>query len=141
MHAELLKIFNNNALDAARFLFGNPNAEVEAYDGELAIDSFLNEKAFNEWEKEESEIHEGSRNTTMSRYAAKIIKRLGDTEEAYSQFLKEADKCNPPLEETELKTIWGSARKFLQKVQSQENYIAPEDYKSGLMYKYSYSEK
>ena len=127
--------FDTNALDGARFLFGNPDAESEVYDGSITIDEYLDEKAFEEWEAESSKIHEGSRNSTMSRYAAKVIKRLGDTDEAYEQFLKEAEKCTPPLSEHELKLIWGSARKFWQKVSSQDDYIAPENYKSGLKYK------
>ncbi len=127
--------FDKNALDGARFLFGNPDAEIEVYDGDTTIDEYLDEKAFEEWEQDKTHIHEGSRNSTMSRYAAKVIKRLGDTDEAYEQFLKEAEKCTPPLDEHELKSIWASARKFWQKVSQQDDYVAPEDYKSGLQYK------
>ena len=127
--------FDKNALDGARFLFGNPDAEIEVYDGDNTIDEYLDEKAFEEWEQDKLQIHEGSRNSTMSRYAAKVIKRLGDTDEAYEQFLKEAEKCTPPLDEHELKSIWASARKFWQKVSQQDDYVAPEDYKSGLQYK------
>ena len=127
--------FDNNALDAARFLFGNPDAEIEVYEGDLTIDAYLDEQAFDEWDKESSEIREGSRNSTMSRYAAKVIKRLGDTEEAYQQYLKEAEKCSPPLSDHELRTIWNSAKKFWQRISSEEGYIAPEDFKSGFKYK------
>ena len=127
--------FDSNALDAARFLFGNPDAEVEVYEGNITIDDYLDEKAYEEWEEDKSHIHEGSRNSTMSKYAAKVIKRLGDTDEAYQQFLKEAEKCTPPLEQTELDLIWGSARKFWQKISAQEDYVSPENYKSGLQYK------
>ena len=127
--------FDSNALDAARFLFGNPDAEVEVYEGALTIDDYLDERAFDEWEKESTEIHEGSRNSTMSRYAARVIKRLGDTEEAYRQYLKEAEKCSPPLSDHELKTIWNSAKKFWQRISSEDGYIAPENFKSGLNYK------
>ena len=127
--------FDNNALDAARFMFGNPDAEVEVYEGDQTIDEYLDDAAFDEWEKEQSEIHEGSRNSTMSRYAAKVIKRLGDTDEAYAQYLKEAEKCAPPLSDHELKTIWNSARKFWQRISSEDGYVAPENFKSGLKYK------
>ena len=127
--------FDNNALDAARFLFGNPDAEIEVYEGDQTIDEYINDAAFEEWEKEQSEIHEGSRNSTMSRYAAKVIKRLGDTDEAYAQYLKEAEKCTPPLSDHELKTIWSSARKFWQRISSEDGYVAPENFRSGLKYK------
>ena len=66
----------------------------------------------------------------MSRYAGRVIKRFGDTEKAYELFLKEADKCNPPLPESELNLIWRSAVNFGNKVLSQEGYIPPEDYNS-----------
>ena len=127
--------FDNNALDAARFLFGNPDAEIEVYDGSLTVDDYLDEKAFEEWEEDKTHIHEGSRNSTMSKYAARVIKRLGDTEEAYQQFMKESEKCSPPLSQQELDLIWNSARKFWQRVSTQDDYVAPEDYKSGLQYK------
>lgn len=128
--------FDKNAMDAARFYFGNPDAEIEFYEGDTTIDEYLGDEEFEEHVRGQSEIQEGSRNSTMSKYAAKVIKRLGDTDDAYEQFLKEAEKCTPPLPEYELKTIWASARKFWQtKVSSQEDYVAPENYKSGLMYK------
>ena len=63
----------------------------------------------------------------MSHYAGRIIKRLGNTEEA-QQFLKEAEKCSPPLDDAELAGIWASAVKFGAKVAAQEGYIPPEQY-------------
>lgn len=47
----------------------------------------------------------GTRNTTMSRLAGKLIKRYGNTREAREKFLEKAKACNPPLDMTELKTI------------------------------------
>ena len=67
----------------------------------------------------------------MSHYAGKIIKRYGDTEEAYQLYLQKAEKCNPPLEDAELNTIWKSALKFGAKVSTQEGYIPSEQYNSG----------
>lgn len=71
----------------------------------------------------------GRRNSTLSRFAGRIVKRFGVTEQAYEIFLKEAEKCDPPMEEEELKTIWGSATKFFEKkIQTQEDYVPPGDY-------------
>lgn len=119
--------FDDGAKDSARFLFGVKNAVVEVYDGEITIDEFLAD-SFAEWDAAQGQIPEGSRNKTMSHYAGRIIKRLGNTEEAHKQFLKEAEKCSPPLDDPELAGIWASAVKFGAKVAAQEGYIPPEQY-------------
>ena len=119
--------FDDGAKDSARFLFGVKNAAVEVYDGEITIDEFLAD-SFVEWDAAQGQIPEGSRNKTMSHYAGRVIKRLGNTEEAHKQFLKEAEKCSPPLDDAELAGIWGSAVKFGAKVAAQEGYIPPEQY-------------
>lgn len=119
--------FDDGAKDSARFLFGVKDAVVEVYDGEITIDEFLAD-SFAEWDAAQGQIPEGSRNKTMSHYAGRIIKRLGNTEEAHKQFLKEAEKCSPPLDDAELAGIWASAVKFGAKVAAQEGYIPPEQY-------------
>ena len=119
--------FDDGAKDSARFLFGVKDAVVEVYDGEITIDEFLAD-SFAEWEAAQGQIPEGSRNKTMSHYAGRIIKRLGNTEEAHKQFLKEAEKCSPPLDDAELAGIWASAVKFGAKVAAQEGYTPPEQY-------------
>lgn len=119
--------FDDGAKDSARFLFGVKDAVVEVYDGEITIDEFLAD-SFAEWDAAQGQIPEGSRNKTMSHYAGRVIKRLGNTEEAHKQFLKEAEKCSPPLDDAELAGIWGSAVKFGAKVAAQEGYIPPEQY-------------
>ena len=119
--------FDDGAKDSARFLFGVKDAVVEVYDGSITIDAFLTDR-FAEWDAAQGQIPEGSRNKTMSHYAGRIIKRLGNTEEAHKQFLKEAEKCSPPLDDAELAGIWASAVKFGAKVAAQEGYIPPEQY-------------
>ena len=119
--------FDDGAKDSARFLFGVKDAVVEVYDGEITIDAFLAD-SFADWDAAQGQIPEGSRNKTMSHYAGRIIKRLGNTEEAHKQFLKEAEKCSPPLDDAELAGIWASAVKFGAKVAAQEGYIPPEQY-------------
>ena len=122
--------FDTNALDSARFIFGSDNGEVEFFEGSLNIVEFLKDSGFADWDEEQEEIPEGKRNSTMSHYAGRVIKRFGNTEEAHSRFLKQAEKCNPPLEESELNTIWNSAVSFGKKVAAQAGYIPPEVYNS-----------
>ena len=123
--------FDSNALDGARFFFGVENPQVEVYEGDSTILEILEEDDFAKWEESLEQIGEGSRNTTMSHVAGKLIKRYGDTQSAYELFLKTATKCNPPLHDEELERIWNSAKRFGNKVSKQDGYIPPEQYNSG----------
>ena len=125
----LYPFFDGGALDAARFFFGNPDAEIQFYPGTMSLTEFIaeaeSEQAF---AKLGEIIPEGSRNRTMSLFAGKLLKRLGDTDEAHTKFIERAESCTPPLEDGELETIWQSARKFYKKVSTQPGYIPPEVY-------------
>ena len=125
---EAFPYFDDNAMDAARLLFGTSNTDVEIYEGSKRITDLLSEDLFADWENRLSEIGEGSRNSTMSHIAGKLIKRYGAKKETYDLFLEQAEKCNPPLPDEELKTIWNSAVNFGKKVKQQEGYIPPEQY-------------
>lgn len=70
-------------------------------------------------------IPEGARNSTLSHLAGCLIKRYGNTGEAWEKFLEKARACDPPLDLAELKSIWGSAVKFGKKLSAQEGYIPP----------------
>lgn len=128
--------FDTKALDAARFYFGTQNPQVELFPGEMTLTEFLVAEDFDAEMPQGTHggtqfILEGSRNATMSRFAGRVIKKYGDTEEALQCFLEEAEKCTPPLEQQELMTIWRSAQKFYTKVQQQDGYVAPEEYNRG----------
>lgn len=120
--------FDTQAMDAARFLFGTPSAEVALYMGNINLTEYLNELDFAEYDKETENIGQGKRNNTMSRIAGKLIKRYGNTDKAYNIFLEKSLLCSPPLEQNELNTIWNSAQHFYEKVSKQDGYIAPEEY-------------
>lgn len=122
--------FDVNALDSARFLYGTDCEDVEIYEGDKTILDYLEEDDFADFDASLEQVPEGQRNSTMSHIAGKIIKRYGNTEEAYQIFLKKSELCNPPLSEKELKVIWRSASKFGNKVSNQEGYIPPEQYNS-----------
>ncbi len=124
---EQYPFFDDNAMDAARFIYGNSVDDVIWHDGSRTIAELFHD-SFADWDEEQSGIKEGSRNSTMSHYAGRIIKRLGNTEEAHLQFLRKAEECVPPLEDEELDKIWASAVRFGKKVSAQEGYIPPEDY-------------
>lgn len=105
----------------------------------MNLTEFLNEDLFDEYmpqgDFDHSVIPEGSRNATMSRFAGRVIKKYGDTEKAYQTFLEEAAKCVPPLDNTELSTIWHSAQRFYTKLSQQDGYVAPDVYNDPSCYK------
>ena len=131
--------FDDNAKDAARFFFGSACSEDDLIwnEGWLTIDEAVDEEALvpNSDEDEDfgapassGPILEGSRNNTMSHFAGRILKKLGVCDKAKEAYKERAQKCEPPLSEEELETIWNSAVKFYEKVASQEGYIAPDQY-------------
>ena len=131
--AALLPFVDMNALDSARFFFGTEDPLVEFYPGTKTLNDLLAEEeefdaGMDSGQYGEQVITEGKRNATMSRKAGKIVKRFGYNEEAHELFLKEAEKCDPPLEDDELDKIWHSAARTVKWAQEQPGYISPEEF-------------
>lgn len=137
--------FDTRALDAARFFYGTETPQVEFCAGSITLNECLElyypeaaEDAF--WDLDSTHaptIPEGRRNSTLSHFAGRVLKRYGDTEEAYAAFMERAAKCAPPLEDAELKTIWRSAQGFYQRISQEDDYVPPEEWnpeKSGFRY-------
>lgn len=131
--------FDTKALDAARFFFGTQKPEVEIFDGPMTLSTFLADDDFDRdmdlGSYGDVVIPEGSRNATLSHYAGRILKRFGNSEEAHAHFAEVAACCQPPLEQSELDTIWRSAQRFYEKVSAQDGYIPPEQYNQDLQLK------
>lgn len=126
---EAFPFFDANAMDVARFLFGTENPQVIYHPGATPLNEFLddleNEQAFAGMGYT---IHEGSRNSTLSRIGAKIIKRYGDTMKSKELFLQAAEQCIPPLEDRELESIWVGKQRLYAKMRKQPGYIPPDAY-------------
>jgi len=123
--------FDGNALDAARFIYGADVGECIWHEGWLTVDGEV--EAVYEEEGTggggSGSILQGSRNNTMSRFAVRVLKRYGDTDKAKEAFLEHAEKCDPPLPDKELSTIWHSAQKFYGSVVvKQPDYVPPDKY-------------
>lgn len=75
-------------------------------------------------------IHAGHRNSTLASAAFTLLKKYGaDDGKALEAFLQTAAKCAPPLDDSELKTIWNSALKgYKEKVLTDPNYIPAAEY-------------
>ena len=134
--AATLPFVDPNALDAARFFYGTEDPLVEYVPGTMTLTEFLADEEDFDTGMAQGEyggnrvITEGRRNATLSRYAGKLVKRYGYTEEAHQLFLQEAEKCDPPLDDAELDKIWHSAARTVKWAEQQPGYIPPEEYNS-----------
>ncbi|MGQ4533399.1 phage/plasmid primase, P4 family [Dermabacteraceae bacterium P13138] len=126
--AQQVPVFDANALDAGRFIYGNPGAKVKIVDGDRTIDLWLEEDAFTQFDQASSLIGEGSRNATLSRFAGRVLIRYGNTERARELFEQKAALCDPPLPSFEVEQIWASATRFASKITQDPSYISPEQY-------------
>ena len=155
---KMFPYFDGQALDAARFFFGTEDPEVEYCEGARDLTEFLRKKdpSFFKESKDQvmpssdqndssfdfgyfldpvvqpdftSRIPKGQRNNTMHRFALKTLKRYGKTERALKLYLKDAERCDPPLPTDELRNTWYSAVKFYERtIARAPDYIAPEEY-------------
>lgn len=121
--------FDANAMDSARFLFGFESDGV-IYQGDQTIVDFLENDPFADLDAQTEQIVQGQRNAVMSHIAGRLMKRYGNTEEAHTIFLEQAERCSPPLGGDELDHIWNSAAKFGKRVAGQKGYIPPEVFNS-----------
>ena len=130
---ELFPYFDPQSMDSAHFFYGTENPQVELFPGTKTLNEFLCDDEFDADMPQGSYgkkivIEEGRRNATMSRFAGKLVKRYGSTEEAFKIFMEEANRCTPPLTDEELGKIWASAQRFAKKIQGQPGYVPPEKY-------------
>lgn len=93
--------FDRQALDAGRFIFGTENSEVTAVTGELTVDRWLEQAQdrdlFAQFDAATQAIGEGTRNSTLSCFAARVLIRHGNTAQARELFDRKANLCRPPL--------------------------------------------
>ena len=119
--------FDEKAKDPAHFMFGIESPlEPIYYPGEICIDEFM-EQLEQRVNDEAAVIPDGCRNATLSRYAFSMLKRFGmDDGTAESLFYQKAGHCEPPLDDSELSTIWNSAVSgYKEKVLSNPDYVDP----------------
>ena len=123
--------FDKNAEDSARFFFGTEEPEVIISPGKRTINSFIDSyEQFANMDDDNQIIKCGERNSKLSRYAAIVLKRYGESQEAEELFYaKNSNCCEDPLDDDEMETIWKSALNFYKtKVLTNPNYVPPEEY-------------
>ena len=147
--------FDTQALDAGRFFFGTAKPKVLFVEGELTLTEYI--AAHPEWfaaaqaeraagvsalqeaknpmraraqtpfDAAERHIKQGERNTTLHHFAVKALKRYGATQRAADIFVREAELCDPPLPEEELKSIFDSALHYYETtICSDPSYVPPQ---------------
>lgn len=134
--AARFEFFDPNTIDAGRFIYDHAAPQITVVEGERTIDAWLadavEEDVFAQWDDATQTIEEGSRNATLSRFAGRLLIRLGTTDEARALFDRKAARRNPPLPEAEVESIWRSATRFAKTVENQPGYLPPEDFEASL---------
>ena len=134
--ASRFEFFDPNAIDAGRFIYGHNAPQIMVVEGERTIDAWLadavDEDVLVQWDDATQAIEEGSRNATLSRFAGRLLIRLGTSDEVRDLFDRKAARCNPPLPEAEVESIWRSATRFAKTVENQPGYVPPEDFEASL---------
>lgn len=127
---EAYPFFDGNALDAARFIFGADAGECIWHEGWTNIDEEVDAgEMLSGADPGAGPILEGSRNNSMSHFAGRVLKKYGICRKSKDAFLEHSRRCDPPLPEEELDTIWGSAVRFYRNtVMSQPGYVPPDEY-------------
>ncbi len=131
---EVFPYFDKNALDAARFFFGTADPRVEWREGDCDVIEFMDESDFDQAFSGKP-IAEGSRNSTLSRFAGRVLIKYGETDEAAAAFEEMAERCDPPLGRSELDSIWNSALRFYRRKSKEKGYVPPERYNDPNSYK------
>ena len=128
---KMFPAFDANAVKISQFMFGVESPTVEFVEGSQTIDGFMDgaDRANDEDVILPTSIPVGQRNSTLSNFAGKIITRYGDTDKAHDVFLEAAERCEEPLDNEELDTIWASAQEFFENtVEQTPGYTDPLDF-------------
>lgn len=87
--ATRFSFFDANALDAGRFIYGNPAPEVTVFEGSQPLNEWLaqadEQNMFAAFDASTQAIGEGSRNATLSRFAGRVLIRYGNTTQTLSR--------------------------------------------------------
>ena len=118
--------FDDNAIDSARFFFGVDSPKVEYFAGDMLINDFIYQSTVLP-----AVIPSGTRNATLLSCAGKYLKRYGETEKAHGLFIAASERCDEPLDDDELDSIWQNAVAFYHNtIEAEPTYVLPEEYEA-----------
>lgn len=125
--------FDTAVTGAAQLNFGVEDPVVSYVDGSITITDYIlsiKQKTPEQTPDTKSEnnaiIPQGERNIALHNFALRVLTRYGATEQAYTSYQKEAQKCSPLLEQTEVQNIWNGAVDYYSgTIKTQGDYVAP----------------
>ncbi|MDO4750457.1 MAG: DNA primase, partial [Eubacteriales bacterium] len=91
---QVFPFFDTRAEDAAHFFFGTKESQVDFFPGTVTLNEYLDlyypeDDPLDDVGSSFSDtIPEGSRNSTLSHFAGRVLKRFGDSEEAFCAFME-----------------------------------------------------
>jgi len=109
--------FDTAVSNGAQLNFGVENPTVSYVNGTIDLSEFIKQHNNSDVNTESNMdiIPQGNRNNTMFKYALKILSEYGDSDVSQSAYMRESQKCNPPLDDSELSSIWNSALSYYKK--------------------------
>lgn len=128
--------FDPAVTGAAQLNFGVEHPAVSYVDGRITITDYIlstkqktPEQTPDTKPEDTSVIPQGQRNDTLHKFSLRMLTRFGVTDEAYTAYQKESQKCVPSLEQKEIDTIWNGAVKYYSStIKKQPDYIPPSLY-------------
>jgi len=126
--------FDESVRSPAQMNFGVEAPQVSYVEGEQNLSDFLDKIQATKTKPIRTNsggtIPEGQRHSTLVKYAASVLTRLGDEDsKSYEAFIKKADKCVPSLEENEVDSIWNSSVSYYRNtIRTDPDYIPPEEF-------------
>lgn len=123
--------FDDNALDAARFIFGSDPDEVVWHEGWMSIEEEVTPDYVGADDEDipvsSGPITVGNRNNAMSHFAGRVLKKCGITDKAKEAFLEHAKRCDPPLEQSEHMQLVDARTQYFAAMQALIDGGIPEE--------------
>lgn len=125
--------FDSAVTGAAQLNFGVENPAVSYVDGNQTITDYIlsirqetPDQTPDTRSADTSVIPYGQRNTALHNFALRVLTRYGASDEAYTAYQIESQKCSPLLEQKEVETIWDGVVDFYNStIKTQPDYISP----------------
>lgn len=111
--------FDKSVKSPAQLNFGVKNAQVSFVNGQLNLSDYMKSVK----KKQKNIIPEGQRNNTLHRFALKVLKQYGDTENSHKKYIDKSLQCSPLLDDDEVKNIWnGAVNYYHNKIETNTDY-------------------
>lgn len=100
--------FDPNVKSPAQLNYGVEKAQVSYVNGKINLSEYM--KSFKKEQK--NIIPEGHRNSTLHKYALKVLNKYGDNENSHNKYINKSLQCSPLLDDSEIKGIWNGVVQY-----------------------------